>query len=117
MIQPQSILIFHKPIDFRCGHDKLAILSRRASGREPRSGTLFVFRNRGCNAVKMLVYDGTGLWLLHKRLSRGKFSWWPGSRDFSSVSLAELIRILNGNRLVPDQRQRIGTAEVFSGQN
>lgn len=117
MIQPQSVLIFHKPIDFRCGHDKLAILSRRASGRDPRSGTLFVFRNRGCNAAKMLIYDGMGLWLLHMRLSQGKFPWWPGSADFSSVSLARLVTILNGNKAVPDQWQRIDTPEVFSDQN
>ena len=117
MIQPQSIIIFHKPIDFRCGHDKLAILSRRAGGSDPRSGTLFVFRNRGCDAVKMIVYDGSGLWLLHKRLSRGKFGPWPGSAGCSSISLAKLIGILQGNKDVPRHWQRIGTPEVFQDQN
>ena len=38
---------------------------------------MFVFRNRRRTAIKILVYDGQGFWLAHKRLSVGKFTWWP----------------------------------------
>jgi transposase len=38
---------------------------------------MFVFRNRRATAVKLLVYDGQGFWLCHKRLSSGRFRWWP----------------------------------------
>jgi transposase len=37
--------------------------------------------------VKLLVYDGQGFWLCHKRLSRGRFPWWPVRGDASGVSL------------------------------
>jgi transposase len=48
---------------------------------------VFVFRNRSAKALKILVYDGQGFWLCHKRLSRGKFCWWPTGR--SSVEGAQ----------------------------
>jgi transposase len=36
-----------------------------------------VFRNRSRTSIKLLVYDGQGYWLCQKRLSTGKFTWWP----------------------------------------
>jgi transposase len=46
-----------------------------------------VFRNRLRTAVKVLVYDGQGFWLCHKRLSSGKFRWWPSSTDAAAAAL------------------------------
>ena len=46
---------------------------------DPFSGCLFVFRNRPATALKILVYDGQGFWLCQKRLSQGRFRWWPGA--------------------------------------
>jgi transposase len=40
-------------------------------------GTVYVFRNRTGTTLKLLVYDGQGFWLCTKRLSHGRFSWWP----------------------------------------
>lgn len=92
-----TLFIFHKPIDFRCGHDKLAAVSRKVSGEDPRGGTFFVFRNRRSNAAKILHHDGTGYWLLHKRLSAGRFQWWPGSDNQRSVRLQDLHQLLGGS--------------------
>jgi len=55
----------------------LAAICRQKLEMDPFSGTLFLFRNRARNALKILVYDGQGFWLCTKRLSRGKFHWWP----------------------------------------
>jgi transposase len=67
------ILLAVQPADFRKGIDGLAALCRQALASDPFSGTLFVFRNRLGTAIKILVYDGQGFWLCHKRLSTGHF--------------------------------------------
>ncbi len=65
------------PIDFRCGIDKLSIISESLSKYSALSGTVFVFSNRAKTAVKILVHDGVGFWLVQRRLAQGKLSWWP----------------------------------------
>ena len=80
-IAPQMrILVAVEPADFRKGIDGLARLCKEALKRDPFCGSVFVFRNRRATAVKVLVYDGQGFWLCHKRLSSGRFRWWPASR-------------------------------------
>ena len=77
-ITPQMrVLVAVEPADFRRGIDGLARLCRERLCADPFSGCLFVFRNRRATAVKILVYDGQGFWLCQKRLSAGKFRWWP----------------------------------------
>lgn len=72
------VLVAVEPADFRRGIDGLARMAREALASDPFSGCVFVFRNRRATAVKVLVYDGQGFWLCHKRLSRGRFRFWPG---------------------------------------
>lgn len=77
-ITPQMrILVAVEPVDFRCGIDALAALCRQRLQADPFCGTLFVFRNRKGSAVRVLAYDSQGFWLCHKRLSSGRFRFWP----------------------------------------
>jgi transposase len=79
-ITPQMrILVAVRPADFRKGIDGLAGVCRTVLRQDPMSGAVFVFRNRRATAIKILVYDSQGFWLAQKRLSRGKFQWWPES--------------------------------------
>lgn len=79
-ITPQMrILVAVQPADFRKGIDGLAAVCRKVLRQDPFSGCVFVFRNRRGTAIKILVYDSQGFWLCQKRLSRGRFSWWPES--------------------------------------
>jgi transposase len=71
------LLLAVEPVDFRKGIDGLASLCRTVLKSDPFSGYLFVFRNRPGTAIKILVYDGQGFWLCQKRLSKGRFHWWP----------------------------------------
>jgi transposase len=90
MIQtsPQMrVLVAVEPADFRRGIDGLARHCRAALGEDPFTGAVFVFRNRRRTAVKLLVYDGQGFWLCHKRLSKGRFRWWPTSRDRAAAAM------------------------------
>lgn len=80
MIQltPQMrILVSVEPADFRRGIDGLGRLCRQALACDPFSGAVFVFRNRRGTAIKVLAYDGQGFWLCQKRLSKGRFRYWP----------------------------------------
>jgi transposase len=77
-VTPQMrILVAVAPADFRKGIDGLACLCRAELHRDPFSGYVFVFCNRRRQAIKILVYDGQGFWLCQKRLSKGRFPWWP----------------------------------------
>ena len=92
------ILVAVQHADFRKGIDGLAKVCRKELGTNPFTGTVFVFRNRRKTAVKILVYDGQGFWLCHKRLSTGRFRWWPESIDDTKSILKahELHVLLNG---------------------
>jgi transposase len=77
-ITPQMrILLAVEPVDFRNGIDGLAAICRQKLRSEPLEGALFVFCSRGRTALKMLMYDSQGFWLCQKRLSSGRFKWWP----------------------------------------
>jgi transposase len=115
-ITPQMrILLAIEPVDFRKGIDGLAAVCRQALATDPMSGALFVFRSRRGTALKMIVYDGQGFWLAQKRLSSGRFQWWPSATGKASVGLdAHQVHLLfwNGD---PSQAQaapmwrRLGT--------
>ena len=99
-LSPQSrIFLATEPADFRKGIDGLAALCRQRLGENPFEGAVYVFRNRSGTALKLLLYDGQGFWLLMKRLSKGRFTWWPQVADARvPLSARELIILLwNGD--------------------
>jgi transposase len=99
MIQlaPQMrILVAVEPADFRRGIDGLAKMAREELAEDPFSGRLFVFRNRRGTAVKILVYDGQGFWLCQKRLSQGRFRFWPTGQRVRDLEAHELQVLLSG---------------------
>ena len=94
-VTPQMrILLAVKPVDFRKGIDGLAGVCRQVLRSDPFSGYVFIFRNKKGSAIKILMYDGQGFWLCQKRLSKGRFHWWPdrGSEDSKSLAVHELSR-------------------------
>jgi transposase len=98
-ITPQMrVLVAVEAVDFRRGIDGLSRLCRDVLQADPFAGTLFVFRNRRRTAVKLLVYDGQGFWLCHKRLSVGRFRFWPSRGDEAGATLRahELTVLLCG---------------------
>lgn len=112
-ITPQMrVLVAVEPIDFRCGIDGLARECRANLGEDPFRGTVFVFRNRRRTAIKILAYDGQGYWLCQKRLSEGKFRWWPSSNSDPRVAklAAHELHVLlsagdpSGTNAAPDWR-------------
>jgi len=98
MIQltPQMrILVAVEPQDFRKGIDGLCRICREVLACDPLSGWVFVFRSRRGTAIRVLTYDGQGFWLCHKRLSQGRFGYWPGRRGSSRCELlAHQLQVL-----------------------
>jgi len=72
-----KIFVALETVDFRRGIDGLAQICRQALAVNPMDGAVFVFRNRRSTSLKILSYDGQGFWLHQKRLSSGKFKYWP----------------------------------------
>ena len=75
-----KVYVATRPVDFRKGHDGLASAVQEMVGQDPFSGAAFVFRSKRADRIKILVWDRTGLVLIHKRLEGGKFVW-PQVRD------------------------------------
>ena len=99
MTPQMRILIAVQAVDFRKGIDGLAALCRNKLAEDPMSGTLFLFRNRSATSLRVLAYDGQGFWMYSKRLSKGRFSWWPADANgVAQVDCKALQTILwNGN--------------------
>ncbi len=94
-ITPQMrILVAVEPADFRKGIDGLARVCRQALQSDPFCGALFIFRNRRAKAIKILAYDGQGFWLCQKRLSSGRFRFWPGGREAMKTLQAHELQVL-----------------------
>jgi transposase len=95
-LTPQMrILVAVEPIDGRKGIDSLAQLCREKLTEDPFSGCVFVFRTRSLTTIRVLVYDGQGFWLAQKRLSQGRFKWWPQSdgaaRELEAHQVQQLL--------------------------
>lgn len=74
------IVVAANPVDFRKGHDGLAALVRNELRKEPFTGTVFVFRAKRADRLKLLYWDGTGLVMAYKRLEETTFTW-PAIKD------------------------------------
>lgn len=84
--------------DMRKGFDGLFGLVRDALGEDPLSGHLFLFANRDRTRVKVLVFDGSGLWVCSKRLEKGRFAWPSAAEGQTRIAMRaeELTMLLSG---------------------
>src|SRR3546814_14289358 len=112
MIAPGAqlrVYVATRPVDFRKGHDGLAAAVQEMFGLDPFSGAAFVFRSKRADRIKILVWDRTGLVLVHTRLDGGKFVW-QGVRDgvlrMSTAQAAELSRGLGSLPALPARARR-----------
>ena len=93
-------------VDMRKGFNGLYGLVRDQLGQDPTSGHLFLFANKQRTRVKVLVWDGSGLWVCSKRLEKGRFRWPLEKEKTLCVTMRgeELAMLLNG--LDPAQSRR-----------
>ena len=94
--------------DMRKSFEGLYGLVRDRLLLDPRSGHVFVFCNGQHNRLKILFFDGSGLWVCAKRLEKGRFAW-PESGDGQGrvvLSHEELSLLLGGIDLAQTRRRR-----------
>jgi transposase len=104
--EPVKVFVATRPVDFRTGIDGLALAVQDMFGLDPFCGAVFVFRAKRADRIKLLVWDQTGMVLIHKRLEGGKFVW-PQIRDvMMRMSRAQLSALFEGldRRLVRPER-------------
>ena len=84
--------------DLRRGFDGLHGLVAGQMKGDPLSGHLFVFCNRARTRVKVLFFDGSGLWVCAKRLEEGRFTWPAGDGEAAGrpCDLGGLLMVLGG---------------------
>ena len=96
----QRIYLAVEPVDMRKQFNGLWALAGEKLKEDPFSGALFVFTNKERDRVKILCWDGTGLWVAAKRLEKGRFSW-PQITGLAKVDMepAALTMLLAGIEL------------------
>lgn len=107
--QAVRVVVATKPVDFRKGHDGHAAVVERDLGLDPHSGLIVVFRSKRGDRIKVLLWDGSGLVLIYKRLEEGKFAW-PAVRDgvmrLSRAQFEALFDGLDWRRIYGPRRPR-----------
>jgi transposase len=91
-----KIMVATKPVDFRKGADGLAALMHEQLRHDPFAGTIFVFRSKRADRLKILAWDGSGLVLLWKRLEHNAFRWPPISDGVMRLSASQLAALMDG---------------------
>jgi transposase len=86
-------MLASKPVDFRKGLDSLAALVTQALASDLYTGDIFIFRSKRSDRLKLLIWDGSGLCLVSKRLESGRFVW-PPVRDGAVTLNATQLRLL-----------------------
>lgn len=71
----QSLKLAVQPVDMRLGADGLSLHVQQSLGHAPCDGTAYVFSNKRHTRLKLVCWDGNGVWLCLRRLHRGQFTW------------------------------------------
>ena len=101
MIINPAIPIVHiyrasRPVDFRKGIDGIASIVQSLLQMDPYEHSLFIFTSDSRNRIKILYCDGSGYWLMLKRMDEGRFKWCIGSSDTITISQKQFARLIHG---------------------
>ncbi|MBC2592654.1 IS66 family insertion sequence element accessory protein TnpB [Ruficoccus amylovorans] len=96
---PHQLRVFVavEPVDMRKQFDGLWAVARDHLGEDPKGGALFAFTNKTRNRLKLLYFDGTGVWVFAKRIEQGRLSWPIGSDTRKlTITPAAMTMLMNG---------------------
>ena len=107
------VLVAIEPVDGRKGIDSLVRVCQGQLGEDPFSGCVFVFKSRSGTSIRLLSHDGQGYWLAQKRLSQGRFTWWPESSSVATQLEAYEAQLL----MVAGDVSRVSAAPMWRRVN
>ncbi len=90
------IFVALEPVDMRKSFNGLYSQVQTVLGQEPTSGHYFLFTNKSRNRLKILFFDGSGLWVFAKRLEKSTFAWPKGQGSSRSLRPEELSLLIHG---------------------
>jgi transposase len=90
------IFVALEPVDMRQSFNGLFARVQTVLKGDPTSGHFFVFTNKNRNRLKILCYDGSGLWVCAKRLDRGTYGWPQGEGPSRLLRAEELSLLIHG---------------------
>jgi transposase len=93
---PVKVFVATRPVDFRKGIDGLSLAVQEMFGLDPFCGAVFVFRSKRADRIKLLMWDQTGMVLVHKRLEGGKFVWPQVQDGVMRMSPAQMAALFEG---------------------
>ncbi len=95
MIQPSQVFLCIEPVDMRWGMDRLSAYLQ-GMAQPPCKGAVYAFTNRHRSRLKLLAWDGNGVWLALRRLHQGAFRW-PAAGDIvHQVNQQEWLALADG---------------------
>jgi transposase len=102
-----KVYLHREAVDFRKSINGLAALVEQTMGLDPFAGSAYVFRNRRCDRIKLLIYDRTGFWLLMKRLEQDRFVWPRRTQSVLALTAEQLHWLLDGIDIEAVQRHPV----------
>jgi len=93
---PARIFVAVEPVDLRLGRDGLCARIQHGLALNPFGGDGVVFRNWAGNRLKVVVFDGTGLWLCYRRLERGGWVWPKAGDRVMALSVPQFLLLVQG---------------------
>jgi transposase len=109
------VFVYREPVDMRCGFERLHSICVHQMRAEMNQGHLYIFFGKNRKRLKMLVFDGTGLVLIAKRMERGRFMALSELMGREEITLAEVKLLLHGSvirRPIVD-RSLVGSQNVM----
>jgi transposase len=90
------VFVALEPVDMRQSFNGLYARVQSVLGQEPTSGHYFLFTNKSRNRLKILFWDGSGLWVCAKRLEKGTFGWPSGEGPSRRLRPEEMNLLVHG---------------------
>jgi transposase len=91
-----KVVVASQPVDFRKSVHTLSALVSEALRADPYCGSVFVFRSKRADRVKLLLWDGSGMVLVTKWLQQGRFTWPPIRDGVVYLTATQLTMLLDG---------------------
>ena len=101
------VYLYRHPVDFRKSHRGLTAIVQMELGHDPFSGTLYVFRNRASNKIKIVFWEDNGFVMYYKSLAEEKFRWPEAGEELLTITGEQLSWLLDGYDIASMKPHRI----------